>query len=91
MGIDLIHNRMNRKLTPVNSLQSLIRPISSGILYHTGVGKFFEKEISSRLDWFIESRGIFHNSQAGLRRKRNTTDHIVQLEFDVKEGFAQKE
>lgn len=47
--------------------------------------------ISSRLDWFVESNGVLHNSQAGFRRKRNTTDHIVQLELDIKEGFSQKE
>jgi ribonuclease HI len=55
------------------------------------VGKLFERVIASRLDWFVESKGIIHKSQAGFRRKRNTTDHIVQLELDVKEGFTQKE
>ena len=55
------------------------------------LGKLFERIVSSRLDWFIESKGILYNSQVGFRRKRNITDHIVQLELDVKEGFSEKE
>lgn len=54
------------------------------------VENFFERVISSRLNWFIESRRILHNSQAGFCPKRRPTDHIVQLKIDVKQGFSKK-
>lgn len=123
MGIDLIHNKMFKKLSPANRFylchlfnvlfhhtfvpnqwkratlvpllktgQAAENPVSYRPVALTScVGKLFERVMSSRLDWFVESYGVLPTSQAGFRRKRNTTDHIVQLELDVKEGFSQKE
>lgn len=46
--------------------------------------KAFERILSSRLHSFIESRNIFYPCKAGFRQGRSTSDHIVQLEHDVK-------
>ncbi len=53
--------------------------------------KSLEKIIAARLEWFIKSKGILHKSQAGFRKHRNTKDHIIQLEVDVKEGFTARD
>lgn len=52
------------------------------------LGKLFERVIGARINWFVETNGIPHSSQAGFRPKRSTVDHIIQLEIDVKQGFA---
>ena len=52
--------------------------------------KAMERIISNRLHWFMENKGLHHPAQAGFRKGRNTTDHIVQLETDIKRGFSAK-
>jgi hypothetical protein len=46
--------------------------------------------IANRLHWYLEYKQILNKEQAGLRRGRSTTDHIVQLETDVKLSFSKK-
>ena len=54
------------------------------------LSKALERVISNRLHWFTESKGIHNTAQAGFRKGRSTTDHLVQLEADIKRGFAAK-
>ncbi len=49
-----------------------------------------ERIISSRIHWFMEHKRLHNPAQAGFRRGRSTTDHIVQLELDIKHGFSEK-
>jgi hypothetical protein len=122
MGIDLIHNKMLRNLSPINRIylchlfnillknvyvpaqwkKAIVAPLlkpgkpeDDPVSYRpvsltSCLCKLFERVIAGRLDWFVESKRILHNSQAGFRRGRNTSDHIIQLEMDVKESFASK-
>jgi hypothetical protein len=49
-----------------------------------------ERIIANRLHWFLESKNKINQEQAGFRRGCCTTDHIVQLETDVKLAFSKK-
>ena len=49
-----------------------------------------ERIIANRLHWFLESKNKINQEQAGFRRGCSTTDHIVQLETDVKLAFSKK-
>ena len=122
IGIDLIHNKMLRNLSPINRIylchlfnillknvfvpvqwkKAIVAPLlkpgkpeDDPVSYRpvsltSCLCKLFERVIAGRLDWFVESKRILHNSQAGFGRGRNTSDHIIQLEMDVKESFASK-
>ncbi len=52
--------------------------------------KTFERILENRLQWYMETRGLHSPAQAGFRKGRSTTDHIVQLEVDIKRGFSAK-
>jgi ribonuclease HI/exonuclease III len=53
--------------------------------------KTMERVIATRLHWFLESKNKINKEQAGFRRGCSTTDHIVQLETDIKLGFSRKQ
>jgi hypothetical protein len=54
------------------------------------LGKTMERIIAKRLHWFLDSKNKINQEQAGFRRGCSTTDHIVQLETDVKLAFSKK-
>lgn len=49
--------------------------------------KVFERIFAARLGWFVESKDLLPQTQAGFRKNRCTTD---QSDADVKEGFCTK-
>ena len=51
------------------------RPIS--LTSH--LGKVFERVVKHRLEYFCESKKVFPACQAGFRRGRGVTDHLVKL------------
>ena len=66
------------------SSRSSYRPVA----LTSNVCKAMERIISNRLQWFMEVNGLHQSAQAGFRKGRSTMDHIVQLELDIKRGFA---
>ena len=52
--------------------------------------KALESVISNHLYQFTESKIIHNPSQAGFRKGRSKTDHLVQLEADIKREFTAK-
>lgn len=68
------------------SISSNYRPVALTLC----LCKFMERIITNRIQWLIETKGLHHPSQAGFRKGRSTTDHIVQLEMDIKRSFAAK-
>lgn len=48
------------------------------------LGITFERLMANRLHWFLESKGIINTAQTGFRRGCSTTDHIAQLDSDIK-------
>jgi exonuclease III len=92
VGADLVHNSMLRNLSPKNKTH-LLHLVN--ILFNNAqtsfLGKTMERIIANRLHWFLESKNKINQEQAGFRRGCSTTDHIVQLETDVKHsGIQQK-
>jgi ribonuclease HI len=65
---------------------SSYRPIS--LTPHTG--KVYERLIKGRLEHFLESKKVIPNFQAGFRKKRGCTDHIVKLTAHVKKAIIKK-
>ena len=55
------------------------RPIS--LTSH--LGKLLETIINNRLMNYIETNGIFKNTQSGFRQKRQTMDHVVRMTSDI--------
>ena len=51
------------------------------------VSKLFERIISSRLLFFLESNSIFSASQAGLHPRRSTLDQILFLSQSISNGL----
>ena len=51
-----------------------------------------ERIMNNRLRWYLkESNNLLHRSQeAGFREKCSTTDHIINLESIIVDGFNQK-
>ena len=49
--------------------------------------KLFEKMINVRLMWYLERHAHISPLQSGFRRNRSTTDHITQLEHDIRKAF----
>ena len=43
------------------------------------LGKVFEKVVEHRLEYYCESKKVFPACQAGFRRGRGVTDHLVKL------------
>lgn len=65
---------------------SSYRPIS--LTPH--LGKLYERVLKSRLEHHCESRGIIPLFQAGFRRGRGVTDHIVRLSSHVKKALGRR-
>ena len=49
--------------------------------------KLMERMVSQRLNWFLEQNNMLSNFQCAFRKGRNTADHIIRLESDVRRGF----
>ena len=62
------------------------RPIS--LTSH--LGKIYERILKGRLEHFCESKGIIPLYQAGFRRGRGVTDHIVSLASHVKKALQKR-
>ena len=45
--------------------------------------------INTRWIWYLEKNRILDRSQCGFRKHRSTTDHLVSLERDLRDAFAQ--
>ena len=52
--------------------------------------KVMERMINSRLLFQLESLGLLCGQQSGFRRGRSTLDHLVNLESNVNEAFANR-
>ncbi|KZR96521.1 Uncharacterized protein APZ42_009098, partial [Daphnia magna] len=55
------------------------------------LGKTLERILSNRLHWYLEAKGLINVSQAGFRKGCSTTDHIAQLDSDIKLSFNMKQ
>jgi Reverse transcriptase (RNA-dependent DNA polymerase) len=53
--------------------------------------KTFERMVSNRLTWYLESNKILSDIQNGFRKQRSTTDQLVRLESFVREAFVRGE
>ena len=62
------------------------RPIS--LTSH--VSKVLEKIILNRLTYYCEKNDIIPPEQAGFRKGRSTTDHLVKITTNIKKQFAHK-
>jgi ribonuclease HI len=72
------------------------KPADSTISYRpisltSCLGKLFERLLTNRLDWYVESRNLLGPEQAGFRKSRSTIDHLVKIDLDIKRGFKEKE
>lgn len=54
------------------------------------VCKLFERMISTRLMWFLETEGLLANAQCGFRRHRSSVDQLVILDTVVRNAFTRK-
>lgn len=70
---------------PRDSINSY-RPIA----LTSNVCKVFEKVILSRLQYFCDRNNIIPIQQAGFRKGRCTTDHLVKLSNQIKKQFAKR-
>ena len=52
--------------------------------------KLMEKIVNARLMWVLESRNLITPEQAGFRKNRSTTDHLVQIETTLKTNLSRK-
>ena len=50
-----------------------------GIAINSCIGKVFNSVLNSRLDNFLETNNIIHNSQIGFCKKCRTSDHVFVL------------
>ncbi|KAI9553698.1 putative R-directed D polymerase from mobile element jockey-like [Daphnia sinensis] len=71
---------------PTEDLNSY-RPVS----LTSCLGKTFERILSNRLHWYLETKCIIIVTQAGFRRGCSTTDHIAQLDSGIKLSFNMKQ
>ena len=62
------------------------RPIS--LTSH--LSKIYERIVKSRLEYFVESRGVLPNCQAGFRKARSVTDHLASLTSHIKTVLKKK-
>src|SRR6266576_1187985 len=68
-------------------LPSSFRPISLTSV----IGKIFEKMISKRLTWYLESTSCISSIQSGFRKKCSTLDHLLDLQQEIQTAFKNKE
>jgi hypothetical protein len=52
--------------------------------------KVMERILANRIQWLLESKKLINKQQAGFRRGCSTTDHIIQLESQIKQDFSKK-
>ena len=76
-----IHKQGKSKNNP-----SSFRPIS--LTPH--LGKVFERVLKIRLEYFLEKKQILPLFQAGFRKGRSVTDHLVHLTSHVKKALAKR-
>ena len=50
------------------------------------LGKFYERIITERLVYFTDKHHLIPLAQAGFRKKRSTTDHLVKLNEHIKQA-----
>ena len=62
------------------------RPIS--LTSH--LGKIFERILKNRLEYYAEKNGLIPRCQAGFRRGRGVTDHIVKLSSHARKAIAKR-
>ena len=62
------------------------RPIS----LTSNVCKLYEKIIFNRLSYYCEKHKILPDNQAGFRKGRSTTEHLVNLTNNIKNQFARR-
>ena len=62
------------------------RPIS--LTSH--LGKVYERVIKNRLEYYCESKKVFPVCQAGFRRGRGVTDHLVKLGEHVGRAIGER-
>ena len=53
--------------------------------------KVFEWLVNNRLVWHLEHHGLLNNIQSGLKKGRNTIDHLVRLESFVRDAFINRQ
>ena len=51
------------------------------------ISKTLERMIATRLTWWLESRKVISDSQAGFRKGRCTTDQCLRLAQRISDGF----
>ena len=71
----------NKPLDDVSSY----RPIS----LTSCLSKLFERIITNRIFWFVESKNLICPNLS--RKRRCTTDHLVNLDLDIKRSFIEKQ
>ena len=74
--------KTNKPLDDVSSY----RPIS----LTSCLCKLFERIITNRISWCVESKNLICPNQASFRKRRCTTDHLVNLDLDMKRSFKVK-
>ena len=53
--------------------------------------KLFERIVTNRLTWYMESLGLLNPMQSGFRKQRSTCDHIVRLQDNVNKALHNNE
>jgi hypothetical protein len=71
---------------PADSSSSY-RPIS----LTSCLGKVFERIVTACLTWFVESKSIIGPEQAGFRKNRCTSGHLIKIDHDIKKSFKDKQ
>ena len=69
------------------SQPSSYRPIS----LTSTLCKLLERVIATRLRWFMESKNMLNQYQAGFRKGRGCVDHIVRLTQDIAASSTKKQ
>ena len=53
--------------------------------------KVMERMINNRLVWFLERNKLITPLQCGFRKQCSTSDHLVRLEYFIREAFIQRQ
>jgi len=53
--------------------------------------KVMERMVNNRLVWFLEINKLITPLQCGFRKQRSTADHLVCLEYFIREAFIQQQ
>ena len=53
--------------------------------------KLFERIVTNRLTWYMESLRLLNPMQSGFRKQRSTCDHIVRLQDNVNKALHNNE